>query len=355
MQALNRVITMTHDRGLQFTLGIWDHIYDGFSSYYTEGVWDHLPEVNGRKPRWPVEGLTDRNLVAYTPKALARFLELVPNLDGIQFRMHGESGLSKAGMKNFWVPIFKVMADTSPKIRFDARAKEFPYDLVYTAVDMGVDLRMLTKYTTEQVASPFHPMHLQLYDQFGTRYSYFDMLRYPKRYKVQWRLWTSGTIRILLWGQPEFARRFAETTHLYDADGYEVAEPLATKMASQPHDEPPVPLLNAPYRYYDYEFQRYWPFFFAFGRVGYGLPAGDDTLKNLYAQHYGRAAAPQVQQALQLASDILPRIVSYSLPLLRVPQPADGPSVNAGKICPSTPQPSPLTSLSTPASTKKPP
>ena len=103
VQALNRVIKMTHERGLKFTLGIWDHIYDGHSSYYTQGVWDHLPLVNGRKPLWPVEGLTDQILVAYTPKALARFLELVPNLDGIQFRMHGESGLNVAGLKNFWV------------------------------------------------------------------------------------------------------------------------------------------------------------------------------------------------------------------------------------------------------------
>ena len=145
------------------------------------------------------------------------------------------------------------------------------------------------------------------------------MLRYPRRYSVQWRLWTSGTLRILLWGQPEFARRFVESTHLYDGDGYEVAEPLATKMASQPHNEPPIPLLNDGYRYYDYEFQRYWPFFFAFGRIGYGLPDGDDTLKKLYEQHYGRTAAPQVQNALELASEILPRIISYSLAHLKSP------------------------------------
>jgi len=36
---------------------------------------------------------------------------------------------------------------------------------------------------------------------------------------------------------------------------------LATKMLGSPHDEPPAPILNAPYRYYDYEFERYWYFY----------------------------------------------------------------------------------------------
>jgi hypothetical protein len=319
LRSLNRLIQMTHERGLKFTLGIWDHIYDGHSSYYTEGVWDHLPVVNGRRPRWPVEGLTDRNLVAYTPKALGHFLELVPNIDAIQFRMHGESGLNKAGLKNFWVPIFRVMAQQNPPIRFDARAKEFPRDLIDTALEMGVHLRLTTKYLAEQVGPPFHAMHVQRFDQFQTRFSYFDMLRYPQTYKVQWRHWTSGTTRVLLWGDPEYVRRFADTTHLYDGDGYEVAEPLATKMASKPHDQPPVELLNPHAQYYDEEYQRYWAFFFAFGRIGYNPKTPGEAWQKQFELHFGRAAAPYVERALTDASGILPRIIGYSLPLSKFP------------------------------------
>jgi hypothetical protein len=40
-------------------------------------------------------------------------------------------------------------------------------------------------------------------------------------------------------------------------------------MEAQPHDRKPFELLNAKYRHYDYEFERYWHFFQAFGRVGY--------------------------------------------------------------------------------------
>jgi len=319
LRALNRVIEMTHERGLKFTLGIWDHIYDGHSSYYTEGVWDHLSIVNGRRPRWPVEGLTDSNLVAYTPKALKRFLELVPDLDAIQFRMHGESGLNKAGLKNFWTPVFRVMAEQKRPIRFDARAKEFPYDLIETALAMGVHLRLTTKYLAEQVGPPFHAMHPQRFDQFQSRFSYFDMLRYPQQYKVQWRHWTSGTTRILLWGDPQYVCRFAETTHLYDGDGFEVAEPLATKMASKPHDQQPVALLNPQYRYYDDEFERYWPFFFAYGRFGYNSDTAIVVWQKQFEIHYGRGAAPYVRRGLETASGILPRIIGYSLPLSKFP------------------------------------
>ena len=319
LRSLNRVIQMTHERGLKFTLGIWDHIYDGHSSYYTQGVWDHLPIVNGRRPKWPVEGLTDSNLVAYTPKALQRFLELVPDLDAIQFRMHGESGLNKAGLKNFWTPVFRVMADQKRPIRFDARAKEFPYDLIESALAMGVQLRLTTKYLAEQVGPPFHAMHPQRFDQFQSRFSYFDMLRYPQQYKVQWRHWTSGTTRILLWGDPQYVRRFAETTHLYDGDGFEVAEPLATKMASKPHDQQPVPLLNPQYRYYDEEFERYWPFFFAYGRFGYNPDTAVVLWQKQFERRYGKDAAPYVERGLEIASGILPRIIGYSLPLSKFP------------------------------------
>lgn len=317
--ALNRVVDLAHERGLRFTLGIWDHIYDGHSSYYTEGVWDRLPEVNGRRPRWPVEGLNEKNLIPYTQAALARFLRVVPNLDAIQFRMHGESGLGKAGMRNFWEPIFRLMAKEHPKIRFDARSKEFPSDLIELAIQLGVPLRLTTKYLAEQVGMPFHVMAMQRFDQFQSRHSYFDLLHYPQNYQIQWRLWTSGTMRLLQWGSPEYARRFADSTHLYDGDGFEVAEPLATKMASQPHIQAPIPTLNPQYRYCDYEFQRYWPYFMAFGRFAYDPATPQETWDRQFDMHFGKDAGGSVKRALERASLILPRIIAYSLPLDKFP------------------------------------
>lgn len=314
VSALNRVVELAHERGLRFTLGFWDHIYEGKSSYYTYGVWDHLPTVDGQRPRWPVQGLSARNLVSYTVAALDQFLQLVPDLDGIQFRTHGESGLIEVGLRNFWEPIFGLMATKYPHIRVDARSKNFPADLVELALRLGVPLRLTMKYYYEQLGLPFQPLHLHRFDQFLTRHGYFDLLKYPQNYKVQWRLWNSGSTRVLLWGDPEFARRFAESTHLYDADGFEISEPLATKMASHPHDLAPIPILNPPYRYYDYEFQRFWPFFMAFGRMAYNPATPADVWIQQFARRFGNRAGPYIRSAIERASWILPRINEYSMP-----------------------------------------
>ena len=62
----------------------------------------------------------------------------------------------------------------------------------------------------EQMGLPFHPTHINTQDQQNRRHSYADLLRYPQSYKMHWRLWNGGTARVLLWGDPEYARRFVE-------------------------------------------------------------------------------------------------------------------------------------------------
>ena len=89
---------------------------------------------------------------------------------------------------------------------------------------------------------------------------------------------------------PEYVRRFAESTHLYDGDGYEVNEPLATKMEAQPHDAKPFDLLNSQYRYYDYEFERYWHFFQVFGRIGYNPETSPDLWQKEFEKRFGKKA-----------------------------------------------------------------
>ena len=129
-----------------------------------------------------------------------------------------------------------------------------------------------------------------------------------------WRLWTGGTMRILLWGDPEYARRFSTSTHLYDGEGFEVNEPLATKMEAQPHDEKPFELLNKEYQYYDYEFERYWYFFKVFGRIGYNPETPPEVFQKEFELRFGEKAAPIVKKALEKASQVLPRIVASCIP-----------------------------------------
>lgn len=306
LDALNKLIRMTHERGMNFTLGIWDHIYRG-------GV--QGPGDRADKPtEGVVWGLTADNLTAYTRVALTKFLKLVPEVDAIQFRMHGESGLKKNEMGGFWENIYAVMKEHAPNVRFDARAKDFPDSLIDKALEMGVNMRICTKYWMEQMGLPFHPTHVNPSNQHDRRHGYADLLRYPQRYKMHWRLWNCGTSRVLLWADPQYVRRFAQSTHLYNGEGFEVVEPMATKMQDHPHEMKPFELLGPQYRYYHWEFERYWHFFQVFGRVGYNPQTPAEIWQREFQKRFGAEAAPFIESAIHRASGILPYIVAYNYP-----------------------------------------
>jgi hypothetical protein len=311
LKALNRLIQMSHNRGLKVTIGIWDHIYRfnvqaGGTPGYADAIQHPTPGL--------VWGMNDDNLVPYTRAALTQFLKVVPNIDGIQFRMHDESGLKPTEQEEFWREIFALMKAKAPNIKLDLRVKGLPDAVIQDCLDTGLNFQLSTKCWMEQMGLPFHPTHVNVVDQLNRRHGYADLLRYPQRYKMNWQLWNGGTARILLWGDPEFARRFVDSTRLYDGDGFEIDEPLGTKMEGQPHDMRPFDLLGAPYRYYDYEFERYWHYFQVFGRVGYNPAAPTEIWDREFQQRFGEAAAPHVEKALHTASWILPRIVASDYP-----------------------------------------
>jgi dienelactone hydrolase len=314
LRTLNRLIEMARERGLDFTAGLWDHIYRG--GVQSGGVEEAEP---GKNRPGIVVGLTEKDLMTYHKAALAKFLQFVPNLHAVQFRMHGESGLKKEEMPEFWKGIYQVMKERGPNVLFDARIKDFPDSLIDLALEMGVKIRLNTKYWAEQVGLPFHPTHINKQNQHDRRHGYADLLRYPQRYSFQWQLWTGGTTRVLLWGDPEYARRFAESTHIYDGGGIEVNEMLATKMASHPHDMKPFELLRPQYRYYDWEFERYWHFFQVFGRLGYNPDTPPEVWRKEFERRFGKAAAPFVEQALHRASWVLPMAQAYNFPYNRFP------------------------------------
>jgi hypothetical protein len=315
LKALNRLIDMAHEHGLRFTAGIWDHIYRG--GVQSGGVQGAEP---GKPRSGTVAGLTEKNLMAYSRVALAKFLKEVPSLDAVQFRMHDESGLKPgAEMRAFWSDLFKVIKESGRNLRFDLRAKGLPDDIIDLAAESGITFRITTKYWAEQMGLPFHPTHINRQNQFDRRHGYADLLRYPQRYKMHWRLWNGGTARVLLWGDPEYVRRFAESTHLYDGDGFEVNEPLATKMASHPHDQKPFELLRPECRYYDHEFERYWHLFQVFGRLGYNPETPPEVWRREFERRFGKEAAPFVERGLHRASQVLPRVITAIFPYNRFP------------------------------------
>ena len=316
VETLKQIIAMAHARGISFTVGIWEHIYRGGGQ--GGGMSDGDIGLTQPTPGL-VWGMTSENLIPYTQAALKVFLKQFPGIDGIQFRMHDESGLKVSEQGKFWKAVFQTIMETAPKMPLDLRAKGLTAGEIQSALDSGVNFRVSTKYWMEQMGLPFHPMHINPLDQSNRRHGYGDLLVYPKKYQMSWQLWNGGTTRILLWGDPDYARRFVASTHLYDGNSFEVDEPLATKMEAQPHDMKPFDLLKPSARYYDYEFERYWHFYQVFGRIGYNTNAPPEIWNREFENRFGPDAGPLLENALHHASWILPRIIASSYPYTAFP------------------------------------
>ncbi len=304
--AFKTLIRLAHERGIHVTAAIWDHIYRaGVQAGGIQGA----PKGDVPTPGL-VWGVTGDNLAAYSKAALKKFLAVFPDIDGLQFRMHDESGLKPEEMSGFWHDVFVQMKATRPDLKIDLRAKGLPDAVIDDALAQGLDARVSTKFWMEQMGLPFHPTHVNPQDQQNRRHGYADLLHYPQRYRVHWQLWTGGTARLLLWGDPDYVRRFASAAKLYGGDSFDVNEMLATKMLGEPHDARPIDVLNAPYRYYDYEFERYWHFYQLWGRLTYAPDSPSDLWDREFARRFGAGAGPHVEAALHRASGILPHIVA---------------------------------------------
>lgn len=315
LAALNRLIELAHDRGIAVSLGIWDHIYRG--AVQTGGA-EWLADYAGKSIPNTVEGVTAGNLNAYTLASLKELLARVPALDALQFRVHEESGLKREEMDAFWREVFQHVQQQKPGMLIEARAKGTPDSVIDTALAQGVNLRLETKYWMEQMGLPYHPTHVNPGDQRNRRHGYADLLRYPQRYQIDWRLWNGGTARVLLWGDPEYVRRYSASTALYASPNWDVQEPLATKMEAQRPDMPTFDLMPAKYRYYDYEFERYWHFFQVWGRIGYNPDTPAEVWEHEFRRRFG-AAGPDLAAGLQRASQVLPMIVAAVYPYAAFP------------------------------------
>lgn len=307
--AFKAMMRIAHERGIDVTAGIWDHIYRG--GVQGGGI-AGASENAGKRVPGLVWGVTGENLPAYTKAALRRFLDVFPEVDAIQFRMHDESGLRPDEMAGFWHEVFGLIKQTHPNLRIDLRAKGLPDAVIEDALNQGLKARVNTKYWMEQMGLPFHPTHVNRQNQRDRRHGYADMLRYPQSYRMHWQLWSGGTARLLLWGDPDYVRRFAGSARLYDGNSFETNEMLATKMLGEPHDAEPREFLSPRYRFYDYEFERYWHFFQVWGRLTYNPETPPEVWEREFTRRFGPQAGPRVMAAMHLASKVLPRIVASS-------------------------------------------
>ena len=204
LRDLHRLVRLAHERGIRVQFGIWCH-YDRFTPTFQ--VVDHSKE----RP-FTVTGLSEANLIPYTLTAIKQFLREFHEIDSVQLLMMDESGLKTEDMQVFWKNIFPALKDAAPDLQYELRAKGVSDDLIKQGLDLGLKIRINTKVWAEKFGPPYFQTHVQELDQFNRRGGYADMLRYPRGYKLHWTLWTAGSMRVLLWGNPEYVRRFAQTS-----------------------------------------------------------------------------------------------------------------------------------------------
>ena len=311
LKTMNHIIQMAHNRGISVRLSIWDHIYRGGVQAGGNPDFEYVP---GKPQPFQVGGLDATNILPYTKAAVAKFVKLIPELDAILYKTNNESGLEQKELHQFGVNFFNAIKEYAPDMKIDIHGKGITDTLISTAIQMGLKVRIAPKFWMEQMGMPYSPTHINREDQKNNRHGYANMLRYPQKFDMVWKLWNGGTNRVFLWGDPEYARRFAESSHFYNSSAYEVYEPLATKMESQAHDAVPFELLKPEYKYFNYDFERYWNFFQMFGLIGYDPQTPSDIWDMEFKKRFGEKAGPLVESALNEASWVLPRIVASCYP-----------------------------------------
>ena len=301
-------------RGLDFQLGLWTHAYKLTNS----------PNANH-----VITGLTDPTLAPYARDALAIILKECPNITGVTFRIHGESGIPE-GSYDLWRTVFDGCVRSGRRVELDMHAKGMDQETIDVALGTGLPVTISPKFSAEHMGLPYHQAAIRQTEMPKTargcgafaqsngarsflRYSYGDLLTEDRKYGIFHRIWP-GTQRVLLWGDPVFAAGYSRAGSFCGSLGQEIFDPLSfkgRKGSGLPggRDGYADPSLRAP----GYDFEKYRYQIRVWGRLLYTpLAQPQSWLRQLQKEYYGGADAAYV--SLGHASRILPLITTAHLP-----------------------------------------
>ncbi|MFW6038918.1 MAG: hypothetical protein ACOC9P_00395 [bacterium] len=283
---LQYISRTAQQRGLHFTLAVWQQHDAGFGEPMVEGLTEDI--------RGQVNAL-----------GLRRLLEACPGIDGVQFRMNVEAGVPEHQQTEYWQHQFEAIAEVGRLIRVDLRAKGLSNQTIEMAQRILPDVVVSTKYWCEHLGMPYVMPAVQRVDTRAyRRYGTYDLLARPRVAPLIYRLWSFGSQRILLWGNPAYVQRFAQSCH-FGAAGFEVGAPLTNK-GGRNVASGYWPVIKDPrYLPYEYEYQRYWMFYLLFGRIGYNHEAPAHLWRRELHARFG-AAAEAVERAYAASGQVMP-------------------------------------------------
>ncbi len=302
-------------RGLDFTLGLWNHAFVMSKS---------------SKPTYPIDGLTPETHAPYCRDALYTLLKACPGITGITLRVHGESGIPE-GNFGFWEVVFEGIGKLDRKIALNLHAKGTSKRIIDVAQSTKMPVSLSPKYWAEHLGLPYQPASIRETekppsepDKAGSlfelssgarrfmRYSYGDLFKRRRSYDVYFRIWP-GTQRVLLWGDPRLAAGDGRGFTMCGSQGVDLFEPLSFKgrggsgLAGAPsgrcsYEDPTL----AP----GYDWEKFAYSYRVWGRYIYN-PDADPAGCHRYLNQQLKAAGPAAASALASASRVL-RIVTAS-------------------------------------------
>jgi len=300
-------------RGLEFHVGLWMHGYE----------WIESPHAN-----YTIEGLDKTTHGPYCRDAVRMLLKEVPEISGLTFRIHGESGVQE-GSFDFWKTVFDGVATCGRTVAIDMHPKGMTAEMTEIAIATRQPVTMSPKYWGEHMGMPYHQADIRQLEKpkaenkvglmalsEGTRsflrYGYGDLLREDRRWKVVHRIWP-GTQRILMWGDPEFAAAYSRAFQFCGSDGVEIMEPLTFKgrrgsgIAGSRCGYADANL-NPRWDWEKFEYStRVW------GRMLYDPETKPEVLRRPLQRQFGKGAEA-MQTALANVSRILPIVTTAHAP-----------------------------------------
>ncbi len=310
LRMLKFISEQTTARGIQFQLGIWMHGYK----------WINSPDAN-----YTIEGLTPETHGPYCRDALKKLLKECPDISGITFRIHGESGV-KEGNYNFWKTVFDGITACGRKVEIDMHAKGISQEMIDTAVVTGMPVNVSPKFWAEHLGLPYHQADIREFEipkqdqkaegllnlsagsRSFTRYGYADLLKENRRYGVLHRIWP-GTQRLLLWGNPEMSSAYSKVFSFCGSVGVELMEPLSFKGRRGSG------IAGGRCAYLDeslkpkWDWEKYLYSYRVFGRMAYNPDTKPDVWQRYLVKQFG-IGAEEIELALDNAFPILPIVLT---------------------------------------------
>src|SRR5262249_13709350 len=287
--------------------------------------WPNSPNAS-----YKIEGITKENHAAYCRDALTTLLTACPTINGLTFRIHGESGVAE-GTYDFWRTVFDGVVKCGRKVEIDLHAKGIDQEMIDLALATGMPVTVAPKFWAEHRGLPYmqaaiRPLEMPPRERSDPgffskssgsrrflRYGYGDLLAEDRRYGVLHRIWP-GTQRLLLWGDPAMAAAYGRAAHFCGSLGMELCEPLSfkgRKGSGRPGGR--TAACGASLRPVEGDYAKYLYTYRLWGRLLYNPDAPPETWRRFLRREFGAGAAAS-EAALAEASRILPLVTTAHLP-----------------------------------------